>query len=223
LLDLVRIEEAIAALQRALAINEHLPFALGGLGTAHMELGDLDAALWTFERGWQAEQRAQGKGWASNGVLLAECLRRRKELEKAREQSMRALEFTEQGDFMIRSPVRVATLSQLGKIAIDQKDLEAAKVAYDQAVTLCRSLTQPLGMDHSHEMVRALAGLSRASQDPVPFEEALQIHAKDRLGPALWSLESLLELARTARALGREEQAQAIYQRARDAGYAQEL
>ena len=222
--ELGRLEESRASFQQCVASNPSLPFALNGLGAALMGLGDLRAARWTLERALTVERGAGG--WSGAGIGLAECLRRQGKLDEARALCLESVEFTEQGDFHGRRWARTSGLVQLGRIALSQEDLSAAKVAFEQAVSHIK--TTPAGLGRGHLMVIALAGLSSAGEGPGFYEEARRIfEARDTydFSFAFGSSDdwTLMELARAARRLGRAEESEELLQRARRAGSREEL
>jgi tetratricopeptide (TPR) repeat protein len=207
--------------QRALEIDPAHAYSWLALGSMQQDLDRLDEAVWCMRKAVEAE-RGSGKGRTpGSGCPLAECLRRLGRLDEARAECMAALETIEQGDHGHRDVFRCHALIILGRIALDQGDREGAQAAFTQAVAHARG--RNLMSAGGHLLVNALAGLARATSDTHSLEEALQLFEKregyDFGFMAMMGHDSftLAELAATARALGLEEQAQALDGRAREA------
>ena len=105
----------------------------------------------------------------------------------------------------------------LGRTALDQGDRESARAAFRQAVDLVRG--RPRMSGGGRFLVYALAGLGAAAADRGAFEEAsalLESRADFNfiVGPLLNDLECLRALEASARALGREEDARRLGERA---------
>jgi hypothetical protein len=153
--------------------------------------------------------------------LLAECQRRDRNLEAARESAFRGLEEVERTDHVYRDTGRAAGLCMLGRVALDQSDLEAARAAFDQAEAQMRG--RPAGIATGHVMVQTLAGQTRAGGGAGPFEEAIELFERREGFNFSWALiasdeVSLNELARAATVLGRDGLARELLERARKAG-----
>jgi hypothetical protein len=120
---------------------------------------------------------------------------------------------------MARSAVRLSCLNQLGRVALDQKDDEAARVAFEQVVAGIRA--QPRGASVGWGIVVALAGLTRAGAGESHLDEALRILDGSDYDFAFGMLSegnALMEVALAARAMGRVDDARQFAERARAAG-----
>ncbi len=153
--------------------------------------------------------------------LLAECQRRCGNLEAARKSALRGLEEIERSDHVYRDTGRATGLCTLGRVALDQGDLEAARAAFDQAEAQTRG--RPAGIGAGHVLVQTLAGKTRAGGGAGPFEEALGLFERREGFNFSWVLigsneVSLNELARSATAIGRDDLARELLDRARKAG-----
>jgi len=146
------------------------------------------------------------------------------DLEGARARSLEGLEAVEKSDHMYRDSFRAICLCVLGRTALDEGDLPAAKAAFAQAVAHLRGRQRALG--GGHLLVQALAGLARAGEGEVPYEQALLLFER-RQGFSfswLWCCSddvALYELARAAAAVGRQEEARSLLARAVAAGSAE--
>jgi serine/threonine protein kinase/tetratricopeptide (TPR) repeat protein len=213
-------EEALEEQRYALKLEPTIPYILLNIGMLLIEIGDLDAAIWTMEEEIRMEGLPGAVDFTGGAIQLAEALRRAGRLEEARKRCIAGLEQVEQSDSMGRASLRLSYLSQLGRIALDQGDLEGAEIAFEQAISGIRTHHRGIGLGWG--LVAALAGLARAGQGPEPYEEALRICEErvdyDFAFALHWECNVLLELAHAARALGREGEAQELYARARAAG-----
>ena len=148
--------------------------------------------------------------WPGYGGFHGECLRRVGRLDEARAHCLAALEDVEKSDHMFRDTNRVVSLVALGRTALQQHDTSAARAAYGQAIAHVRGRQRTLA--GGCLLVQALAGLTRADDDPAPYAEAVHVHqCRDRWDfSAYWMCEegtTLMDLARAAWSLGREDEA----------------
>jgi serine/threonine protein kinase/tetratricopeptide (TPR) repeat protein len=208
--------EALTFWQRALALNPQFGWACVGTGGAHLELGHLSEARWCFERAVQVQTKALSSFPGAAG-FLGECLRRMGELDEARRQCLAGLEAAERTDSMYRDAFRGVYLCSLGRTALQQGDLPAARAAFRQAELHMRG--RPKARCAGHPFVRALAGATQAGEGPGPFEEALPLFERREAWNFQWIWGcsddiTLLELARAARTLGRDEDAHRLFERA---------
>ncbi|HEU4333780.1 MAG TPA: protein kinase [Candidatus Eisenbacteria bacterium] len=123
---------AVPHFQRAVERGPGFGFAWVGLGTAHLELGNLDEASWSFAKGVEIEQSGV-HATAGGAGYLGECLRRRGRLEEARTRSLAGLDAAERSDHMYRDTFRATCLNALGRTALDQGDRDAALAAFRQS------------------------------------------------------------------------------------------
>jgi serine/threonine-protein kinase len=224
--EMGRWQEALRAQREAATREPRSPYVLINLAQTLAESGDPDAALWAAERACEAEGDAEARGWVGASVYVSEILRRLQRLDEAWGRCKDALRFMEQHDNMMRGQFRANCLSLLGRIALERNDVEAAKVSFSQTVSLVRE--NPSGAFVGHALVQSLAGLTRAGAGAEHYEEARAVF-ESRTGYGFawggWAADcySLLELARAVRSLGRDDDAQELYRRAREAGTRQPL
>jgi len=217
-------EEALSLYQRTVEIDPQHGFGWLGVGWTHLELDRKADSTWCLERACELEREdAQGRMGPTAGVsgYLGECLRRCGDLGSARERCIAGIEAAEKSDHMFRDSFRGVGLCALGRTALDQGDLEAARAAFGQAVAHLRGRPRALG--GGYLLVQALAGLSRAGAGAGHLDEALDRFRK-REGANfswLWMCTediSLLELSRAARAVGRDREADELHRAALEAG-----
>lgn len=223
-----RREEALLLYQNTVEVDPQHGFAWLGLGWTHMDLGHPADAAWCFGKACELERRekaqAQTGPTAGASGYLGECLRRSGDLAAARARCLAGIEAAEGSDHMYRDSFRGVGLCALGRTALDQGDLEAARAAFAQAVAHLRGRPRALG--GGHLLVQALSGLARAGAAPGVFDEAAELF-EERKGANfswLWMCTddvSLLELSRAARSVGREDEAVAFRERAILAGSAE--
>jgi serine/threonine protein kinase/Tfp pilus assembly protein PilF len=214
-------EEMLPHLQRAVELEPLMGFAWLALGTAHLVLRSTAEARYAFVRCLELEGSAQAIfPSAGAAAYLAEALRLEGRLEEGRRRALEGVEAAEASDHSYRDTFRALGLCVLGRIALQQGDLDAARAAYGQVVAQLRGRTRPRACGHL--MVQALAGLGRTG-DAAAFEEGLDLAQRRHT----WNFElffgchheqSLLELARAAQALGRNAEMQDLLARAREAG-----
>jgi len=213
--------EAIPHYQRAVEVEPRHGWAWMGLGWAHAELGSVSEGLWCLEKAVTLERLGGPHPTVGASGYLGECLRRMGDFENARRRCLEGLDAVEGSDSMYRDSFRAICLCALGRTALAQSDAAAARAAFGQAVAHLRG--RPRGLGGGHLLVQALAGLARAGEGAGRLDEAEALFAARRGHDfsALWTCTddvSLLELARAAAAVGREERARELWERARSAG-----
>jgi serine/threonine protein kinase/Flp pilus assembly protein TadD len=214
-------EEMLPPLQRAVELEPLMGFAWLALGTAHLVLLSTAEARYAFVRALELEHNAQAiYPSAGAAAYLAEALRMEGRLEEGRRRALEGIEAAEASDHSYRDMFRALGLCVLGRIALQQGDLAAARAAYAQVTSQLRGRTRPRACGHL--MVQALAGLGRTG-NAAAYEEGLDLaqrrHTWDfGLFYGCQHEQGLLELARAAQALGRSAQTQALLARAREAG-----
>jgi tetratricopeptide (TPR) repeat protein len=139
----------------------------------------------------------------------------------ARARCLEGLEAVEKSDHMYRDTFRGICLTVLGRAALDEGDVPAARAAFAQAIAHLRGRPRALG--GGHLLAQALAGLTRAGDGAGPYEEASRLF-ENRRGfdfSYLWCCSNditLFELSRAARAAGLAEKADALLEKAIAAG-----
>jgi tetratricopeptide (TPR) repeat protein len=212
---------ALPYLQRAVELEPLMGFGWLALGNAHLSLLSFAEARYAFTRCLETERSPQAiTPTIGVAAYIAETLRIEGHLEESWRRALEGIEAAESSDHAYRDTFRAYGLCVLGRTALRRGDPEAAHAAYRQVLAHLRGRTQPRGSGHL--MVQALGGLGRAG-DTSAFEQGLALFE----APHSWNFEpyfgcaperSLLELARAAHALGRQEQAEVLLTRARDAG-----
>ena len=215
-----RREEALPYFRRSLELNSKHGWAWLGLGWTHLELGHDREARSSLERAVELECEPEHPT-AGVRAFLGEFLRRAGKLDESRARCLEGLEAVERTDHMYRDTFRAASLCFLGRTALDQGDVEAARAAFGQAASHVKGRRRTLA--GGFLLVQALAGCARAGEGVAPFEEALRLLER-REGfdfSFFWTGSddvTLLELARAAATLGRSDEARMLLQRAREAG-----
>jgi TolB-like protein/cytochrome c-type biogenesis protein CcmH/NrfG len=212
---------ALPLFQRAIEVDPQHGWSWLGVGFSHAELGHFSEARWSLEKAVALEKKLPQSPTVGVSGYLGECLRRMGDPAAARARCLEGLEATEKSDHMYRDTFRAICLCVLGRAALDQEDVPAARVAFAQAVAHLRGRPRALG--GGHLLAQALAGLSRAEEGPKPYEEASRIF-ENRRGfdfSYLWCCSddvTLYELSRAAGAIGRTEEASSLLEKARAAG-----
>jgi serine/threonine protein kinase/tetratricopeptide (TPR) repeat protein len=207
--------------QRALEIDPNHGWSWLGLGWSHLELGHPAEARWSLERAAKLERERPEGPTAGVSGYLGECLRRAGDFEGARAGCLDGLDAIEKSDHMYRDTFRAVCLCVLGRTALQQEDLTAARAAFRQASSQLRGRPRALG--GGQLLVQALSGLVRAGESADVFEEGRGLF-ENRHGfnfSLMWLCTddvSLLELSRAAAVLGRAAEAQRLLDRAREAG-----
>jgi hypothetical protein len=148
-------------------------------------------------------------------------LRRAGELAEARQRSLAGIEAVEKSDHFYRDTFRGVFLASLGRIALQQHDVEAAPAAFNQAVLHLRGRSEARA--GGHPFVQALCGLAQTDGDEGHFEEALrEFRRRERFDFSMMYCcmddLTLLELARAAKCLGKGELARQLLAEAIDVG-----
>ncbi len=215
--------EGLELFQRAVELDPRHGFAWLALGWTHLDLGHPSEARWCLEKAVALEGESATGPTAGVAGYLGECLRRSGELELARAACLRGLEAVERSDFMYRDTFRGLCLCALGRTALEQGDVGAARAAFTQAVAHLRGRPRALG--GGHLLVQALAGLARAGEES-SLEEALDLFGRRERHDfsLMWACSddvTLLELSRAADQAGRSEEAAELLEKARAAGSAE--
>ena len=172
-----RFEESVGFLQRAVELEPTLSYPMWALACLHMQMGHYDEAFWAFERTAAVDCAAgEAAHWPGYDGFHGECLRRVGRLDEARERCLAALEDVEKSDHMYRDTNRVVCLVTLGRTALDQGDLAAARAAYGQAIAHVQGRQHTLA--GGTLVVQALAGLARANSDPAAYADALDLYER---------------------------------------------
>ncbi len=217
-----RFEESVGFLQRAVELEPTLSYPMWALACLHMQMGHYDEAFWAFER-TAAVDRAAGEAahWPGYDGFHGECLRRVGRLDEARERCLAALEDVEKSDHMYRDTNRVVCLVTLGRTALDQGDLAAARAAYGQAIAHVQGRQHTLA--GGTLVVQALAGLARANSDPAAYADALDLYERqDRFDFSLYWVcaddTTLFDLSDAAAALGLADESRVLRDKAAQKG-----
>jgi Tfp pilus assembly protein PilF len=216
LLSQNRLAEALKRYQQAVDIDQSHGFAWLGLGWTHAELGHFAEAAWCLEKGIAHESSVGQRVTAGVDGYLGELLRRNGRLDEARLHCLKGVATAEASDHMYRDTFRAVGLCSLGRTALDQNDVEAARAAFTQVRLQIEGRPRALG--GGHLLVQALAGLARCG-DSRAWEEAIVL-LNDRKGfnfSWFWLCTedvTLNELGRAALALGREDEGRALLKRA---------
>lgn len=163
---------ALPLYQRAVELGPAFGFAWVGLGNAHMELGNFAEATWTLDKGVQLEARAFHATAGADGYA-GECLRRTGQLDLARGRCLTGLEAVERTDHMYRDTFRAICLCVLGRTALQQRDLETARAAYQQCELHLGGRPRTLG--GGFLLCQALAGRAAVERDRALYEEAREL------------------------------------------------
>ena len=144
-------------------------------------------------------------------------MRRTGRLADAHRRCLAGLERIEQTDHMYRDSFRVVTLLTLGLTALDQRDHDAARAAFDQAIAHVKGRPHTLG--GGMLVIRALAGSRALTATSRRTEEAcVRLEARHEFDFSwLWGCEerdACGDLAHAAHAVGRLADAQRFSARA---------
>jgi TolB-like protein/tetratricopeptide (TPR) repeat protein len=214
-------EESLPLFQRAVEVEPQHGWAWIGTGFSHVELGHFPEAQWSLENAVALEKKLPQKPTVGVSGYLGECLRRMGDPAAARARCLEGLEAVEKSDHMYRDTFRGICLTVLGRAALDESDVLAARAAFAQAIAHLRGRPRALG--GGHLLAQALAGLTRAGDGPGPLEEAARLF-ENRRGfdfSYLWCCSddiTLFELSRAARAAGLAERSDALLEKAIAAG-----
>ena len=201
-------DEAAPLFARAIEADAQHGWSWLGLGLSHLSVGRFAEARWSLEQAVALEKGHPQSPTAGVSGYLGECLRRQGDPAGARARCLEGLEAVEKSDHMYRDTFRGVCLCVLGRAALDQGDLPAARAAFSQAIAHLRGRPRALG--GGHLLAQALAGLSRAGEGEQYFEEARRLIG-DRRGfdySYLWICseeETRAEMSLAAAAVGRPE------------------
>jgi tetratricopeptide (TPR) repeat protein len=210
-------EESLPLFQRAVEVEPQHGWAWIGTAFSHVELGHFPEAEWSLENAVALEKKLPQRPTVGVSGYLGECLRRMGDPAAARARCLEGLEAVEKSDHMYRDTFRGICLTVLGRAALDEGDVPAARAAFTQAIAHLRGRPRALG--GGHLLAQALAGLTRAGEGPGSFEDAARLF-ENRRGfdfSYLWCCSNditLYELSRAARAAGLPEKADALLEKA---------
>jgi serine/threonine-protein kinase len=212
-------ERAVTMYQRAIELDPLKGFAWWALGALHFVLGRYAEAASCFEGCARLDSMPNGLPVPGIEGYLAECLRRSGRLDEARIQCLAGLDSVERTDFMYRDTTRIFCLIALGRTAADQRDVGAARAAFEQAIAQIKG--RPRTLAGGTLLVRSLAGLSRLTLDRGFYDEASERFAhRDEFDfswvPMCEDCDTCLDLAEAASAFGLDTEARIFLERARD-------
>jgi len=153
-----RAAEALPWLQRSLDLESNVGMGWLALGSAHLSLQQLLEARYSFTRAQEMEERAVRFPTAGAAAYTAEVFRLEGQLDDARRCALEGLESAERSDHAYRDFFRGHALVVLGRTAMDQNDVSAARAAFHQLLAQARG--RPRTRSCGHLVVRALAGLA---------------------------------------------------------------
>jgi tetratricopeptide (TPR) repeat protein len=213
-------DEALRLARRAVELEPTVGVNWWCLGAVHLKTGHYVEAASCFERNVRVNALHQQLVPGISGYW-GECLRLMGHLDEARARCFAGLEEVERTDFMYRDSLRVFCLVTLGRVAMEQGDLDATRAAFDQAIAHVKG--RPRTLAGGTLVVQALAGLARAGKDAAAYEAARTLDSRRHEFDFswLWLCEedvTCLDLARAAHVLGRSEDVRAFLERARQAG-----
>jgi tetratricopeptide (TPR) repeat protein len=182
-----RSKEAGAAFAEAVRRDASWGWSFLGLGWAHLEEGRLTESIWAFEQALDMERSDVAVPTVGAGAFLAEALRRAGRLDEAWTTAREALDALEASDSFYRDTFRALTLRNLGWIARDRDDAEAARTAFRQAVAHLDG--RPRTLAGGGIVVQAWAGLAALEGNRERLDEAERLlRDKDRYDFSwLWS------------------------------------
>lgn len=213
-------ETALVHLRHALTVDATFSMAWLALGAGLAALTRFEDARYAFSRARSLEGVPGPNVVAGLGGYIADCFRCEGRLEEARGEALEGVESAERSDATYRDTYRAVSLGALGRAALLQGDVPAADAAFSQAIAQTRNRSSILA--GGHVLVHAMAGLARATGDADLLEDAVTLfegregfsfHYFFGCGEGF----TLLELARTAAALGQRERARELLNRAREA------
>jgi tetratricopeptide (TPR) repeat protein len=192
-----------------------------GLGAAHLSLGHLSEARYSFERARTLEGAAKRFETAGADAYVADVLKAEGHTDDARARVLAGLESVERSDHAYRDTFRAYALVVLGQTALDQGDLEAARAAFGQV--LAQAQGRPRTRSCGQLVVRATVGLAVAGRSVELYEQAAHLYDERKtynFEPFFGALEhqALFEIARVAQILGRGRDAIAFLERSRKVG-----
>ena len=148
-------------------------------------------------------------------------MRRAGDLDAARSRCLSSIKAFDDSDHFYGDTYRAMTLCTLGKTALQQRDLAAARSAFKQAALHTRGRNRARAIGHS--FVHALCGLAQTDHDVEAFREAYAAF-RDRAGfnfAWFWHCcddATLLTLAQGAAAVDEIELARKLHAEAIDCG-----
>jgi serine/threonine-protein kinase len=160
---------AVRLFQRAASLAPAFGFGWVGLGNAHMDLGQFEEAVWSFERAIELE-RSGLQSTAGAAGFLGECLRRQGRLTEARARCIAGVDAAEASDNMYRDTLRAISFNVLGRTALDQGDREAAHAAFVQSEMHLDGRRRTLGGGYLY--CQAVAGRAMVDGDRAALQRA---------------------------------------------------
>ena len=221
LLFVGRIADALSLLQRAVDLDPRLGMPWLGLGAAHLSLGHLPEARYSFERALALEGESIRFETAGAAAFVADVLKAEGNCDEARARVLTGLEAVERSDHAYRDTFRAYALVVLGQTALEQRDLDAARAAFGQV--LAQAQGRPRTRSCGQLVVRATVGLAAASGSVALYEQAAHLYDQREtynFEPFFGALDhqALFEIARVAQMLGRASEAMAFLERSRKVG-----
>ncbi len=202
--------EALSLLRRAVDRDATRGMWWLALGAAHSLLRNDREALYSYTRAERLEGRATRFNTAGAAAYAGESLRRLNLLDEARASAFHGLEAAERSDHAYRDTFRAHALTVIGRIALDEHNVDAAAAAFQQVLAQARGRPQPRATGHF--VVQALCGLARATQQESYLDDAgrafegRETFNFTRFYGAV-EADTLNELSRAAQALGRDDEA----------------
>ena len=154
-----RLEASISLTRDGVTRSPTFGPAWWSLGSLYTAVAHYDEATSCFERCARLTGLPDVAQVAGVEAYWAECLRRARRLPEARAKCLEGLDAVERSDFLFRDSIRVFALVTLGRIANDQGDTAAARVAFQQAIEHVQG--RPGTMAGGTLWVRAQACLAR--------------------------------------------------------------
>ncbi|MFV1968959.1 MAG: tetratricopeptide repeat protein, partial [Pirellulaceae bacterium] len=217
-----RREKVLQLLQRALELSDLHGWTWLGASVNHLDLGNIAESRWCVEQAIDLEEKGQGQAMTAVAEgFLGEFLRRQGEYDAARTHCLSGIKAFDDSDNFYGDTYRAVTLCTLGKTALAQGDLVAARSAFTQVVLHSRGRNRARAI--GHPFVHALCGLAETDQDGESFREALSSF-RNRAGfnfAWFWHCSddgTLLALARGAAAVGEIDLARQLHAEAVNCG-----
>jgi hypothetical protein len=178
-------------------------------------------AHYSFSRAQDLEGTPVRFPTAGAAAYVAEVLRLQEQLDDARQCALEGIEAAERSDHAYRDFFRAHGLVVLGRTALDQSDVGAARAAFRQV--LAQAHGRPQTRSCGQLVVQAQAGLARAEGRPDLVTEGQRLFdTRERYNfePFFGALDeqTLFELAYAARETGQAGVARAFLARAHSAG-----
>ena len=211
-----RRDQVLQLLQRAIKLDDVHGWSWLGATVVHLDLGNLP------ESQWCAEQASVRQGVEPLGkCFLGEVMRRMGKCEEARTHCLSSIKAFDDSDNLYGDTYRAVALCTLGKSALAQEDVVAARAAFSQVDLHARGRNRARAI--GHPFVHALCGLAEIDHNNGAFREALSTF-RDRTEfnfAWFWNCSddsTLLALARAATAVGEIELARQLHAEAIDCG-----